>query len=63
MLPERVFDPKAPTKSLMLSKADIAAMVNASAAPLSDMELSGFLPTLVHLRKMIDEAVYLSGNF
>lgn len=63
MLPERVFDPKAPTKSLMLSKADIAAMVNAGAAPLSDMELSGFLPTLVHLRKMIDEAVYLSGNF
>lgn len=62
VLSERVFDPKDPTISLTLSKADFAAMVNAGAAPFNDMDFSGFLPTLAHLRKMIDEAMYFSGN-
>ena len=62
VLSDRVFDPKDPAKSLTLSKADFAAMVNAGASPFNDMDFSGFLPTLAHLRKMIDEAVYFSGH-
>ena len=57
VLSERVFDPTSPDVSLTLSKTDFASMVNAKAAPFANMDFSGFYPTLVQLRRMVDEAI------
>ncbi|CTP91601.1 RNA-directed DNA polymerase [Xanthomonas translucens pv. poae] len=61
VLSERVFDPAKPEVSLTLSKTDFASMVFTKAAPFSDMDFSGFLPTLTLLRRMVDEAMRYQG--
>ncbi|MET3151303.1 UNVERIFIED_ORG: RNA-directed DNA polymerase [Stenotrophomonas geniculata] len=57
ILSERVVEVSNPTKSLTLSKVDFADLVKAKSPPFSSMDFSGFLPTLINLRKMIDEAI------
>lgn len=56
-LSEKVFNPEDPSVSLTLSKADFANMIAAGESPFDKMDFSGFLPTLLHLRRMVDEAI------